>query len=666
MTSNASCNAAADRARAAPVEPGGHAAGCDVGRRAAELFESARDRTFRQTDRALAVLLIVQWLAAIAASFWISPYTWIGSRSALHVHVLAAIFLGGLFASLPAALALARPGAAVTRQLIAVSQMLFSALLIHVSGGRIETHFHVFGSLAFLAYYRDWRVLATATVVVALDHFVRGVFWPLSVFGTAAPEWWRWLEHAGWVVFEDSVLLVGISRGLAEMRLLATRQATLERSKAEVENVVEERTRELVVARQAAEAASQAKSAFLANMSHEIRTPMTAILGFTDLLIEPSATASDRLDAAQTIRRNGSHLLAVINDILDISRIEAGRLQLEHLPVGTRELLVDVVKLLSERAVQRGNKLVVKFTPPLPDRITSDPVRLKQALVNLVGNAVKFTENGTICVTASCDVAAQMITFQVSDTGIGMTPGQMARLFEPFGQADASTTRRFGGTGLGLVITRRLAELLGGHLSAESKQGIGSTFALRVATGPLEGVPTIQSLDISTLLASHPDALDGLPGISGRVLLVEDGPDNQRLISHVLRRAGATVTIADNGELGVRLALDAVAHKQPFGLILMDMQMPIMDGYAATEELRRRGYEGQIVALTAHAMKGEVDRCLAAGCDFYLSKPIDRRTFVSEVAARMDKPRSCASGQSHGEHRRPAGAHRRDADAPRD
>jgi signal transduction histidine kinase/ActR/RegA family two-component response regulator len=408
---------------------------------------------------------------------------------------------------------------------------------------------------------------------------------------------------------------------------------------------------QLKVASKAAEAASGAKSAFLANMSHELRTPMTAILGFSDMLLDPSATHSDRLNAVQTVRRNGRHLLSLINDILDLSRIEAGKLELERTPVCTRRLLGDVLDLLSQRALERNIRLSAEIEGQIPQQITTDPTRLKQALVNLAGNSVKFTQRGGVRLVVACEPAAERISFRVIDTGVGMTPEQLSRLFQPFTQADASTTRLFGGTGLGLTITKRLANLLGGDVTVQSEHGRGSEFTLTVATGPLAGAQWVTSSDPAPATVETPTDAQPLPQLEGRVLLVEDGPDNQRLISFVLRKAGAQVDVVENGELGVQAATDADAAGQPYALVLMDMQMPVMDGYQAARRLRELGYRRQVIALTAHAMRGEMDKCLAAGCDHYLTKPIDRAALIRELADRMHKPSqgACAASAASSE-----------------
>jgi len=404
-----------------------------------------------------------------------------------------------------------------------------------------------------------------------------------------------------------------------------------------------ERVRALAEANRRAEAANRAKSVFLANMSHEIRTPMTAILGYADVLLEPGHSPSDTVDAIGVIRRNGRHLLSIINDILDISKIEAGRLTVERVECNPIQILSEVYSLMHVRAEEKGLALGVEFVGPIPSRIRTDPTRFRQALLNLVGNAIKFTEAGGVRLVASCDTGGPgrdgRLRIQVIDTGVGMTPDQIERVFEPFTQADASTTRRFGGTGLGLCIAQRLARALGGDIEVDSEPGRGSEFVLTVDTGPIEAssMDPNPSLTAAAPTAAGPSGTQGpaRAALTGRVLLAEDGPDNQRLISHILRKAGADVTVVENGALAVESALAARASGAPFGVVLMDMQMPVMDGYAATSTLRRKGYTGPIVALTAHAMTGDRDKCLAAGCDDYITKPVDRGELIGLCAEHM-------------------------------
>jgi signal transduction histidine kinase/CheY-like chemotaxis protein/HPt (histidine-containing phosphotransfer) domain-containing protein len=386
---------------------------------------------------------------------------------------------------------------------------------------------------------------------------------------------------------------------------------------------------ELQKAVEAAEAANRAKSTFLANMSHEIRTPMTAIMGYAEMLLEPDLTKSEHQDALQVIRRSARHLLELVNDILDISKIEAERMTLERIATDVPQIAADVVSVLRPSAEAKGLRFVLTFGDTVPHIIQSDPVRVRQVLMNLVGNAVKFTERGEIGLHVSSIVsdAKCMAVFDVTDTGIGMTDEQVQRIFKPFIQADDSTTRQFGGSGLGLTISRRLATLLGGKVNVSSVLGIGSVFRFTVDGGPPENVEMVHGFSEPMLPPSPMAVSNKVITLRGRILLAEDGPDNQRLISNHLRRAGADVVLAENGRIAVGLA-----QKESFDLILMDMQMPELDGYAATRELRRDGCELPIIALTAHAMAENRDRCIAAGCSDYLTKPIEKNTLLSALA----------------------------------
>jgi len=391
-----------------------------------------------------------------------------------------------------------------------------------------------------------------------------------------------------------------------------------------------------------ANAANLAKSRFLANMSHEIRTPLTAVLGYADILAEDPAVADDPprvREALGTIRRNGHHLLALINDILEVGRIESGRLDTERVRTDPAALAAEAAADLDHAARDAGTDLRIEYETPVPDAVESDPTRLRQVLVNLLANAVKFTERGRVTLRIAYHPPAAL-RFTVTDTGIGMSPDQLeaVRRFEPFTQADRGTRRLYGGTGLGLSISCRIAQALGGDLRIDSQRGEGTTVVFTTAA------PVMPDANTSTVPRPTPDqrgpiaaaepAEPARPLEGARVLLADDGIDNQRLLSFHLRRAGAEVTLAANG----REAIDHIeAASIPFDLLVLDMNMPVLDGYAAAAELRERRRTIPIIALTAHAMAGDREVCLAAGCDDYHTKPIDAAEFV-RVCSRLARP----------------------------
>jgi signal transduction histidine kinase len=627
----------------------------EIAQRADKLLADQFSALYRRTDDLFAFLMVLQWIGGICAALWISPESWADSAADNLTHLWTAIVLGGVVTALPVYLVLSRPGTRITRHTIAATQMVWSALLIHLTGGRAETHLHIMGSLALLACYRDCQVLLTATVVIVVDHFARGMLWPESVYGAARVAPFRAFEYAGWILFENTFLAIAIRHSVREMRDLALKQARLERTNELVESEVRDQTRELQVhsneleqaratlERQAtvletqardlermrakAESSNRAKSEFLANMSHEIRTPMTAILGYADILL---ANLRDEQDAkaAETIKRNGEFLLKIVNDILDLSKIEAGKLDVEAVRCSPWHVVADAASLMRVRADAKGLPLTVQYAGEIPETIITDETRLRQILLNLLSNAIKFSDHGEVRLRVqlvSTLGGEPTLRFDVVDHGIGMTAEHVGRLFSPFTQADAATARRFGGSGLGLTISKRLAEMLGGTITIASTLGRGSTFSVTIGTGPLEGVKMLSEHEIASATVVDSKPLVAARPLTAHVLLADDSPDNQSLVAYVLRASGADVMVTDNGAAAVELALAGVENGHPFDVILMDMQMPILDGYEATRQLRDCGYRGPIVALTAHAMVEELDRCQAAGCDTYITKPIDGR-----------------------------------------
>ncbi|NLE60916.1 MAG: response regulator [Planctomycetes bacterium] len=407
---------------------------------------------------------------------------------------------------------------------------------------------------------------------------------------------------------------------------------------------------ELSLAKEAAEAASRAKSEFLANMSHEIRTPMTAILGYAEDLASQENTAGvppEWISAANTIKRNGQHLIEVINDLLDISKIEAGKMEVECIECFPVQLVADVQTLMQVRADGSGLKLEVQLAGPIPEKIYSDPTRLRQILVNLVGNAIKFTEHGSVRLglryLPPSGESPDLLEFEVSDTGIGMTPGQIAGLFESFRQADTSTTRRYGGTGLGLAISQRLARMMGGVISVESRPYVGSTFRLSLPAGNIQGVRMLDSPWIDGLTDAHKSCGGGeVSDLHCRILLAEDAPDTRVLVSRLLRKAGAEVVIVGNGQEAVDRVLASHDEDTGFDVVLMDMQMPVMDGYTAVRRLRSKGYCSPIIALTAHAMVSDRAKCIEAGCDDHTPKPVNRRHLLDAIRRQLERQRKPA------------------------
>ncbi len=386
-----------------------------------------------------------------------------------------------------------------------------------------------------------------------------------------------------------------------------------------------------------AEAANEAKTEFLAKFSHEVRTPMTAILGFTDLLLNDPALDGKftaQRNSLLTIQRNGEYLLQVVQDVLEMSKIESRKLDIETTACSVIDLANDVAASMRVRAKVKGISFDVEFSGELPETIMTDPARVRQILISLIGNAVKFTDEGGVRLVVRFlgDRRKPKILFEIFDTGPGMTNAEIARVFQPFACLGQNANRRFGGQGLGLTISRGLARLLGGDISVESRPGVGSKFSATVATGPLQDVAMVAAPRRESDCDVDDEWSATAPkSIAANVLLAEDGPDNLRLIVFMLERAGVNVATAMNGRVAVEMALAARDEDRPFDLILMDMQMPILDGYEATRKLRAEGLETPIVALTAYALSKDRERCLAAGCDEYLSKPIDRDKLLATV-----------------------------------
>lgn len=414
-----------------------------------------------RVDRGFAFLLLIQWVVSVFTAIWIFPQTQLSHYYGADGSVAVAIVMGAVF-TLPAqGCVIWIPGRRLTRVVVGLSQISFSMLIIHLTGGRIEAHFHVLLSIAFLAFYLDPLVLGLASALAIIDHVARGCFMPMSIYGEMVVNHYKFLEHSLWILFEDVALIAGVSYLREDLREIAISKY------------------QLILAREEALRASSLKSMFLSNMSHEIRTPLNSIIGFTEILLE-TELSEDQKSYVGTVHRCSESLIRLLNDILDLSKIENGLMQIDRHKFNMRELHGDVRKMFEIQCREKGIALDICVSDEVPEHAVGDSHRIRQILVNLIANAVKFTEKGKISVVVDHDVEKSETQWQVIDTGVGIPPSAQAKLFKRFTQADSAVSRKYGGSGLGLIITKNLVELMGGkiHLTSKVDEGTIVSFTL--------------------------------------------------------------------------------------------------------------------------------------------------------------------------------------------
>jgi signal transduction histidine kinase/ActR/RegA family two-component response regulator len=556
--------------------------------RAEELFEQQREEVYRATDKLFGTLMLFQWVAAILVAMYISPRTWAGQSSQIHVHVWAAIFLGGAISAFPIWLTYACRGRAFTRHTVAVAQMLMSALLIGLTGGRIETHFHVFGSLVILSFYRDWHVLITATIVVGLDHFVRGIYWPYTVYGVLSASPWRSIEHASWVVFENVFLVISCYSSIHKMRFIANRTAKLEASE------------------EHACAANRAKDQFLGVLSHELRSPLTPVLAVVSYLTKQSSKLPGELrNEIEMIRRNVELEARLIDDLLDVTRISNGKLELALEVTDAHLAIRDAFDMCAQDI--RAKNLDIEWNLEATEHwIMADPVRLQQVCWNILNNAVKFTPSGGSIVIRSGNEESGILVLEIEDTGIGIEPEALSHIFDAFEQGQRSITRQFGGLGLGLAISKSLVDAHGGLLEASSAgKNAGTTFKIRLDTvAQDEGMPVL-----------NPNSLPKTTKL--RILVVDDHEDTRRVLARLLKAKGHEVLTA----IDVTSGMEA-ATRENVDVLLSDIGLPDGTGYELIGRAKAlQSFVG--IAISGFGTAEDIRRATEAGFAHHLLKPVN-------------------------------------------
>jgi len=554
--------------------------------RAEELYRKQLTSTAQWVDRSFATLMVGQYAACLVIAAWLSPHP---GQQVTHLQFLWVALLGALISSGPVMMAFQRPGRVETRYVNAVAQMLMSGLLIAATGGRMETHFHVFGSLAFLAFYRDARVLLTASAVAVLDLFVRGIWAPDSIFGVPTPEHWRWLEHSGWIIFEDVFLIVSSIHSLQTLRDACVQRAELELS------------------RDMAEQASRAKDDFIATLSHELRTPLTPSLMTLSVLAQDEQVPPELREDLQMVRRNVELESRLIDDLLDLTRIAQGKIQLVPGVVDIHAALTHILETCKSEFESKHLEVVAHLDAQR-HWVAGDGARLQQVFWNLIKNAVKFTPNGGQIIVRTENEGSRL-KIEFVDNGIGIPADALPKIFHRFEQGGASVTRQFGGLGLGLSISRAIMELHRGAIRAESRgKGWGSTFT--VVLSALAAAPVVRRGTETQLLRMS----GKLPR---RILLVDDHADTRHTLQRLLNRSGYEVTAAES----VSTALQK-ADEGTFDLLVSDIGLPDGTGYDLMSAMRDRfGTRG--IAFSGFGMDQDVQKSLQAGFSAHLTKPVD-------------------------------------------
>lgn len=623
-----------------------------IGWRVSDIFNQHLQVIYKRTDRMFAILMGLQWLAGIAAACWLSPQTWIGTTSQTHLHVWAALFLGGAISAFPIALALIQPGRASTRYTVAVGQMLMGALLIHLTGGRIETHFHVFGSLAFLSFYRDWRVLVPATIVVAADHFLRGLFWPQSVYGVLAASEWRWLEHAGWVLFENTFLLIAIKHSVQEMRDIAERTAEIKTLNAGLEHHVSERTAQLVAANHELErevserklAEEQLRQAqkmeavgkLAGGVAHDFNNLLTAINGHSDLAMRRLKQDDPLYDKLEKIKKAGERAAALTHQLLAFSRKQI----LQPKILDLNQVVFEMNKML-QPLIGEDIDLLTKLKPDL-GMVKADPCQLEQVLMNLSVNARDAMPRGgklTIETTnvyldeeyASLHLSITpgwYVMLAVSDTGSGMDAQTQGRIFDPF-----FTTKEVGkGTGLGLSTVYGIVKQSGGNIWVYSELGRGTTFKIYLPCVDRSAEQPEPSIDRNKLSKGNET-----------VLLVEDEEMVREMAKEILEESGYQVLEAKHGHEAL---LVAEQHRGHIHLMLSDVVMPQMSGRELAEQFAPLRKDMKVLYMSGYTDDAIVHHgVLDEGMDF-IEKPFTPNALARKVRETLNTAANTSFAQN--------------------